>query len=212
VKVNGRKGVLSKPLVARYALAMLVPFVAIAVVAFLPDKTEIINNRVANEMQQKKCAFNEIDADKLAYEIANHYYQFNVIDVRSPDEFDAFHLPLAINIPYKDLMNKKYEQYFNQKAKTNVFYSNSDSLTQVAYLKVKYIGYSNNLILRQSADTFRKMFYDIQPPVANAPKQAVNEYLFRSKAAADMERLSDALKNMGKEVKTEVKVAKGGCS
>jgi rhodanese-related sulfurtransferase len=211
-KVNQRKATLPRPLMTRYGIGIALLFVILAVVSFLPDKNQIIENRIAEAKRQQKCVFKEIEADKLAYEIVNHYYQINVIDVRSPEEYEAYHLPLAINIPFDEMMDRQWESIFKQTLKTNIFYADGDTLVRMACLKAKFIGKSENMILRESIGEFRQMYTNLQPPAPDALKQEFNVYNYRSKAAADMENLAKALGNIGKPVKMEVKVATGGCS
>lgn len=211
-KVNRTAEIISTRLKRNYAFASLIPFLAVVVVAFLPGRQDIIQHRIAQAQRQKKCVFYEVGADKLAYEIVNHYYQLHVIDVRSPEEYEKFHLPLAINIPFKEITDRKWEKVFKQNVKTNVFYADNDTLVRMSCLKAKFVGNSKNLVLKESAQEFRKMFYDLKTPGPMASKQELNEYNFRSKAATDMQHLTNALKNIGKPVTKEVKVVAGGCS
>jgi len=211
-KVNKTTWELSRAWKSRYAVASVIPFVIIAVVAFLPGRQDIIRYQIAQAQRQKKCVFYEIAADKLADEIVHHYYQLHVIDVRSPEEFEKFHLPMAINIPFEEITHRKWENIFKQNVRTNVFYADNDTLVRMSCLKAKFVGHSKNLILTESVQEFRELFYNLKTPGPTASKQELNEYNFRSKAAADMQHLTDALKNIGKPVTREVKVATGGCS
>ncbi len=211
-KVRRKTYILPGKLKLRYAIASLVPFFVIAGVAFLPGRREMIQNQIAQAQRQKKCVFYEISADKLADEIVNHYYQLHVIDVRPPGEYEKFHLPLAINIPFEEIADRKWEKVFKQNVKTNVFYADHDTLVKMSCLKAKFVGNSKNLVLKESVQEFRKMFYDLKVPGPTASKQELNEYHFRVKAAAEMQHLTDALKNIGKPVTKEVKIASGGCS
>jgi rhodanese-related sulfurtransferase len=211
-KVNKRKAEMSKGLWTKYVLGAGLLFAVLATVSFLPDKNQIIQNRIEDHKRQQKCVFKEIEADKLAYEIVNHYYNINVIDVRSPEEFETYHLPMAINIPFERMMDREWERIFKQTLKTNIFYADGDTLVRMACLKAKFIGKSENMILRESADNFKNMFTNLQPPAPGALKSEINLFNFRSKAAADMENLANALQNIGKPVKMEIKVAQGGCS
>src|SRR5690606_16088160 len=114
--------------------------------------------------------------------IVNHYYSLNIIDVRSPEDFEKFHLPMAINIPFENMMERQYEPLFRQKIKTNVFYADGDTLVRMACLKAKYIGNSDNLIMRESAREFQEMFYLAEAPPPDAPKNELGAYTFRSVA------------------------------
>jgi hypothetical protein len=136
-KVNNRKPEISSSLRNKYALSAAALFIVLAVVAFLPGKKDIINNRIAEAKRQQTCVFKEIPADKLAYEIVNNYYELNIIDVRTPEEFEAFHLPMAINIPFEQMMERQYEPLFRQRLKSNVFYADNDTLVRMACLEGK---------------------------------------------------------------------------
>jgi rhodanese-related sulfurtransferase len=202
-----------KKWISRYTFASIIPFIIIAVVTFLPSRQEIIAHKIAEAKRQKKCVFQEIPADKLASEIVNHYYQLNIIDVRSPDEFEAYHLPLAINVPFEEITQRKWEHLFKQKVKTNVFYAENDTLVRMSCLKAKFVGKSKNMVLHETATEFKAMFYNpVAPDLASATKKQLNEYNFRSKAARDMNNLTEALKNIGQPVVKEIKAAQGGCS
>lgn len=198
--------------VRRYWMAASVPLIVILALAVLPSKPEIIQNKIAEAKRQKKCVFKEMAADRVADEIVNHYYHYNVIDVRSPEEFEAFHLPMAINIPFDEITERKWETYFKQTVKTNIFYADDSVKVRMSCLKAKFIGKSDNYVMRETAQDFKKMFYELQEPGLYASKQMLNEYNFRSKTAKAMDDLTEALKNIGKPVTTEVKVASGGCS
>lgn len=118
---------------------------------------------------------------------------------------------MAINIPFENMMERQYEPLFRQKIKTNVFYADGDTLVRMACLKAKYIGNSDNLIMRESAREFQEMFYLAEAPPPDAPKNELRAYTFRSVAARKMDNLVDALKNIGAPVKREVVQVKGGC-
>ena len=195
----------------RYVWAAASVFVVLAVVAFVPGKQDIINMRIAQTQRQQTCVFKEIPADKLAYEIVNNYYSLNIIDVRSPEEFEAFHLPMAINIPFDQIMERQYEPVFRQRIKTNVFYADSDTLVRMACLKAKHIGKSENLIMKESAMEFRQMFYELEEPMPGSLKTDLQTYHFRSTTAQKMDDLVSSLKNTGAPVKREVVTVRGGC-
>ncbi len=210
-KVNNRKSIIEPKLRNQYVLAAASVFVVLAIVAFLPGKEDIINRQIAEAKRQQTCVFKEIPADKLADEIVNNYYSLNIIDVRSPEEYNEFHLPMAINIPFENIMERQYVPLFRQRLKTNIFYADSDTLVRMACLKAKHIGKSDNLILRESARQFHNMFYETEEPPAGTSKKEMQIYHFRLEAARQMDNLADALKNTEAPVKREVVRVRGGC-
>lgn len=194
-----------------YALSAATLFLVLGIVAFLPGKKDIINFKINQAKRQQTCVFKEISADKLVGEIISKYYSLNIIDVRSSEDFEKFHLPFAINIPFEKMMDRQYEPLYRQRLKTNIFYANNDTLVKMACLKAKFIGHSENYILKESATEFQDMFFQTTPPQANAPKSEVDIYNFRKTSGEKMTNLADALKNIGAPVKRKVTIVKGGC-
>ncbi|MDD4143684.1 MAG: YeeE/YedE thiosulfate transporter family protein [Prolixibacteraceae bacterium] len=210
-RVNKRASLLGIQLRKRYIAAVILLFAVLTTVAFIPGRNDIIKMRIAEARRQQTCVFKEIPADKLANEIVNNYYKFNIIDVRPEQEFEKYHLPMAINIPFGKMMELQYQSVFRQRLKTNVFYADSDTLVRMACLKAKYIGRSDNYILKESVGEFREMFFEAEPPPPNALKSQIDLYNFRTVTAQKMEYLVNSLKNIGAPVKMEPVTVKGGC-
>ena len=211
-RVNKKQNIINIGRKKRYIIAFGALFIGMATVAFVPGKNDVIQHQIAQARRQKKCVFKEITADKLAYEIANNYYKFNIIDVRSPEEYKKFHLPLAINIPFEHIMDREWESVFKQHIKKNVFYADNDTIVRMSCLKAKHVGKSDNYILKEHALAFEQMFYNIHEPQASAPKEAYEIYHFRKQTAMKMNDIVESLQNIGKPVKKEIKKVKGGCS
>jgi rhodanese-related sulfurtransferase len=211
-KVTGKPNLVDPRWKRTYMFGMIAPLVLVAIVAFAPGKQDLIQYRISEAKRQKTCVFYEISADKLAYEIVNHYYRINIIDVRSPEEYAEFHIPMAINIPYDQIMEREWEHIFKQKNKVNVFYADADTLVRMACLKAKYIGKSSNLILTEHAQVFRRMYYGLERPAPEAPKSEFEEFHYRSQHALMMDNLLKSLQNIGKPVQKEIRQVRGGCS
>ena len=210
-RVNKRKNELDPSLRNKYSLAVAALFGVLAIVAFLPGKQDIIEMKIAKAKKQQTCKFKEIPADKLANEIVNNFYALNIIDVRTPSEFEAWHLPMAINIPFDQIMERQNEAIFNQKLRKNIFYADNDTLVRMACLKAKFAGKSENLILRETAGEFRKMFFEPDTLTAGVSKAMLNTYNFRSEAARKMTEMEAVMKSRSAPVKKEVVKVRGGC-
>jgi rhodanese-related sulfurtransferase len=210
-RVNRRPSVLNQGLKRNYASGIVVLFIILGIVALLPGRDDIINLRIAEAKRQQTCVFKEIPADKLANEIVNNHYKLNIIDVRPAEEFELYHLPMAINIPFEQIMEIQYQSVFKQRLKRNIFYADSDTLVKMSCLKAKYVGKSDNYILKESVDEFRKMFFETDAPPLNATKSQLDLYNFRKSAAQKMDYLVNSLKNIGAPVKQQPVIVKGGC-
>ncbi len=212
-KVNKRPVRFSGKMVVRMSTVAVLPFLIIAVSSFTPDKKTRIMEYVNNPVNYKNCAPHEIDEDKLAFELVNNYYEYNIIDVRSPEQFKKYHLPLAVNIPLDSMMNREWEAYFTRGFKTNIFYSDDTVKAKKACMLSGLLGKANHLLLKTSVDKFRTDFYEPQMPPANASKDIVNLYYFRVKSARQMEDLAKSLERFNSKPKViKFKKAAGGCS
>ena len=148
----------------------------------------------------------------MAYELINNHFRINLIDVRSSEKYKEYHLPLAVNIPVDSMMNREWNDYFVKSHKTNVFYADIDTTARKACLLARFLGSSDNYILRESTTEFRDMFFGAVTPTPGALKKDVSVFNFRTKAAADLLNLENALKKFSEPVKKKVQKARGGCS
>jgi len=211
-RVNDRKTGLSRWRVLKFASLAAIPFVIIILLVITPSKQEYLLAKIREAREQQKCVFKEISADKLAHELLHNHFKINLIDVRSPEKFKEYHLPLAINIPVDSMMARGWSDIFTQEYKTNIFYADQDTTAKKACLLANFMGESENYILRESTEQFRELFYDPEPPPHDAIKEIVDAYHFRLKAAQDLEGLENALKKFSQPVKREFRKIKGGCS
>lgn len=210
-RVNKRKDELEPGLRNKYSIAVASLFVVLGIVAFLPGKQDFIEMQIARAKRQQTCVFKEMPADKLANEIVNNFYAMNIIDVRTPEEFEAWHLPMAINIPFDKMLERQNEAIFNQKLRTNIFYADDDTLVRMACLKAKFAGNSENMIMRETAGEFKKMFFEADTLPVGADKRLLNIYNFRTDAARRMTEMEAAMKSRSAPVKKEVVTVRGGC-
>lgn len=211
-RVNKIKTDFSSTRIIRNFALVFIPFAVIILIAITPSTQEYIQQQIREIRQQQKCVFKEYVADKLAFELINNHYKLNLIDVRNNEKYKEYHLPLAINIPVDSMQNREWSEYFIQKHKINIFYADIDTTAKKACLFARFIGKSDNYILKESTGKFRDMFFNITPPLPNALKEDINVYQFRSGAAVDMMNLENALKKFNQPVKKKVKIIQGGCS
>lgn len=210
-RVNDVNAKLPKEKVIIYSSAVGIAFLMLVITAITPDSKTRLESRINRELQQKDVTSVVISPDKLANEIVNNYYKINIVDVRSPEAFKAYHLPFAVNIPIEKMSAREWKTILKQKHKANYFYADNQQDAKKAYLFAVSLGNANNYILSESAGGFKKMFTDLVPPSENAGKNEQNIYNFRKKAATDMATLVDALKNSTQPVVAKTTKIKGGC-
>ncbi len=72
----------------------------------------------------------------------NDTSNFILIDLRNPRQFAIGHLPHAISIPSKNILDKKHEKILKSKA-VKLFYSDDPSLTRLTVTIAERAGYQN---------------------------------------------------------------------
>ncbi len=212
-RVNGIPLTLPRQRILKTAFFALLPFVVVAMTAFTPDEKEHVEAMINNPVYAKEAKSKTIEPDQLAMEIINNYYKWNIIDVRSPAEFKAWHLPLAINIPLDSMQNREWEPYLMQRFKKNIFYSDEASETEKAFALAEVMGKSDNYILDGTARQFKKMFFTPVPPGPDASKDEVDLYHFRKRSGIQMKELTRSLERFNSKPKVrKLRKVQGGCA
>lgn len=69
--------------------------------------------------------------------------KYQLIDIRTPHDFAINHLPGAINIPSKHILDEEYYNILNQDEKINVLYCKGGHQAIDAYLMLKQLNFKN---------------------------------------------------------------------
>jgi len=149
-----------------------------------------------------------------------------LIDVRSAEEFAAYSLPKAINIPLERILDKDekgnyiWGDVLNQDIKTNIIYSNGTVYASQAWMLISRMNFKNNYILNGGLNTFFENIIKPKVPLASASQSEIDLYNFRKAAAmyfgggGSIPAVStDAKSSEGSPVVKKKKEAKsgGGC-
>ncbi|MBI9066810.1 MAG: rhodanese-like domain-containing protein [Salinivirgaceae bacterium] len=159
-------------------------------------------------------------ADQIADYIVQKDPSIQLIDVRSSDEFDSYHLPGAINIPLSDILSEDLEGYLDQDVKNNVFYSNGTVNANQAWIICKQRGFKNNYVLQGGLNYWAENIINPQKPDDIAPSDEFAKYDFRKAMSAALG--GGTLETKTEEVQTNAalpaitkkkkkKKAAGGC-
>ncbi len=210
-KVNKITPEYSKKTIYKYSALAALPFVVLIFTAILPSRMEIIQKNIADEKRLEECVKYEIDADKLAIELVNNYHKINLIDVRTKEEYEKYHLPLAINIPLSDIFDSKYYDYFRQNYKTNIFYADDNLSARKAFLSTNYIGASEAKILNCSSQSFKSLIIEPAVPEAGVGKDILNLYYFRTATAEKLLNIQNIMKKFDAAPVENKATKKGGC-
>lgn len=211
-KMNNRETKWFKPTIIKNSIIVATPVLIVFIVIVTPTKTELMDARIDEKIAAGECNPKMMNPDKLAYELMNQYYKYNVIDVRSPEEYKEFHIPTAVNIPLDDLHKKENLGLVLQNIKVNVFYGANIHQSQRACMISKYFGKSDNFALSFTADEFNKQYFLMAEFNPDASKTEVDLYKFRKEAGVKLKEIGEAVANLDKPVVKKVTRVKGGCS
>lgn len=211
-KITNEKADWSRANIFKTVKWSALPIAILIFIAATPTRDEFVMAKLEKKAKTGECAPKLIDADKLAYELINNYYAYNLIDIRSKEEYDSFHIATAINIPLEQLKNLEYRPLFRQRIKTNVFYGASLNSASRACLLARYHGDVNGLALKENADQFHQLFFLPKALGATPTKQELTIKLFRESAARKMAEIETAVSSMSKPIEKKVRVVQGGCS
>ena len=161
---------------------------------FLIPLALIIAAIPANTTKQYKLTADELLAQAVSHEpyvhpdnVADMLIQkdplLQLIDVRTPDEYDKFHLPGAINIPLPDLLSVEYEDIIDQDEQMNVFYSNGTLKSNEAWMITRQLGYKNNYVLQGGLNYWAEVIMNPVPPSQTSPDEEIARYNFRKGAS-----------------------------
>ena len=120
--------------------------------------------------------------DEIADMIVNKDPSLLLIDVRSKDEYEKFHLPSAINIPLSALLDDPWKDYLNQDLRLNVFYSNGTVYANDAWMVTRQLGYQNNYVLQGGLNYWVETIINPTPPENTSPNEEIAKYDFRKGA------------------------------
>lgn len=123
-----------------------------------------------------------LSAESVADMIVKKDPSFQLIDVRSQDEFEKFNLPGSINIPLTDLLSEQFSDILNQDLKMNIFYANGTLAANEAWMITRQLGYSNNFVLEGGLNYWFDTILNPQKPSSLNSDEEFAKYDFRKSA------------------------------
>lgn len=162
-----------------------------------------------------------ISPEEVADRIVKKDPSLQIIDVRSKDEYEKFHIQGAINIPITDLLSPDYSAILDQDIKMNVFYSNGTITANQAWMITRQLGYNNNYVLEGGLNYWFESILSPKKPESTSSDEEFARYDFRKAASAalgggSVEPLSAAESPSAMPIKPIIKSPKkkkaaGGC-
>ena len=153
-------------------------------VAMIQENTTQQYKLTANEMLKEVQYGSElIHPDELADWLINNDPSIQLIDVRSPEEYEKFSLGNAINIPLSDILSDDWVDYLDQGIKMNILYSNGSTNSNEAWMILRQLGYENNYVLQGGLNYWVETILNPQTPKSTDPNDEIAKYDFRKGAS-----------------------------
>jgi len=188
------------------------------VAAILPQKKnssmELDAQQLLNEIQLEN---HIISIDEMVNALINNDPEYQLIDLRSEEEYKKYNLPGSINIPFEKLFDDEWAPYIDQIARKNVFYSNGTTLSSEAWLLTRQKGIKNNYILQGGLNNWYATIVEPTEPGSINGEQAIFDYQARMGAKQFFTGEGAAEASSGVQAKKPVprkkkKMVAGGCS
>jgi len=154
------------------------------VIAMVPENTTKPYKLTAEEMViEVQSAAEMVGADDVAHWLISKDPSLQLIDVRSPDEFQKYHLDGAMNIPISVILSDEYRDYVDQGIKMNVLYSNGTLDSHKAWMILRQLGFENNYVLEGGLNYWFDTIMNPQEPSTYSPNEEFAKYDFRKAAS-----------------------------
>jgi rhodanese-related sulfurtransferase len=185
------------------------------ILAFLPSSGNYSFHTKPGKVLAEALDVNSyITADQVARYMVTEDSTIQLIDLRSPAEFNSYTIPGSINIPYSELLSKDLENHLNPGVR-NVFYANGDHLANYAVVIASGLGFSNNCVMRGGLNEWYRvvMNSEFTGERISARENALFEIRTRArKQFTEVNSMPDSLKARYRESKEiERKKLDGGC-
>jgi rhodanese-related sulfurtransferase len=115
---------------------------------------------------------------KVSHLLKNKESQMQLVDIRPEEEYLKFSLPGAVNIPLKQILDKKWESFFVDNTHDIVFYCHGEMDAAKAWYLCTQVGYPDTYVMQGGLNNwFRNIhkLYDESFDFNNADVPEVKE-------------------------------------
>jgi rhodanese-related sulfurtransferase len=152
------------------------------ILAFSPVSNKPVHaidpNKMANEIIKRS---DHITAEQLGALIIDEDPDYQLIDLRDPEEYEKFHIKTAINIPMEKLFTEDYLQYLDPE-KLVVLYTNGGTHAAQAWVLLQTKGYINTAVLLGGLNYWVDVYSNPNPPQGVYADSEIFTYQFHESA------------------------------
>lgn len=122
-----------------------------------------------------------ITAEQLGSLIIDEDPSYMLIDVRSPEEYENFHIKSAINVPLEKLFSSEGLEQLDR-TKLLILYSNGGTHAAQAWIMLKQFGYKNALVLLGGLNYYVDVYSNPKAPEGVYADSEIFRYQFLKSA------------------------------
>ena len=167
----------------RNTILSLLVFMAL-LMAFIPTDTilrfKLDPAEMLTEIQEDMYM---IHPDQIAEMLIQKDPYLQLIALRTPEEFENFHLAGAYNIPLSRILDEENLAVFDQDIKMNVFYSNGSTNAQAAWILLRQLRFNNNYVLQGGLNYWTETILNPSKPTNMQADDEIAKYNFRKGAS-----------------------------
>ena len=145
-------------------------------------------NNTARQVEPEKLLWDIIQptryvsTDKVAKWIIQKDPSIELVDVRNLNEFNAFSLPNAFNVPIDSVITSSGNQYFGIQGTKVVLFANDDILSDQAWVLLRRLGFKNTYVMKGGLNRWIETIIQPVEPSEGQPITAFEQYEFRKGA------------------------------
>jgi rhodanese-related sulfurtransferase len=94
--------------------------------------------------------------DQVARFVVSEDSSVQIIDVRTPEEFNSANIPGSINLPYDKLLDADPATILNNGKSKNIFYSNGDMIANYALTITRGLNLNNTFVMKGGMNEWYK--------------------------------------------------------
>lgn len=164
---------------------------------------EIDPNQMANEIIDRN---DHITAEQLGRLIIDEDPDYQLVDLRSVEEYDKFHIKTALNLPMQKLFTDDNLDYIDPE-KLVVLYTNGGTHAAQAWVLLQAQGFTNTTVLLGGLNYWVDVYSNPTPPEGIYADSEIFNYQFRASAGDYlMGNLKSENKKPGKTSAPEIQI------
>jgi len=156
------------------------------IIAFVPanntQKSQIASEDLIAQVLESSIY---VQADELAHWIIDKNPAYQLVDIRSNQDYTTYHIPDNIHIPFSDLNTLEAEEQLDGE-KMIILASNGNTRAGQAWILLKQMGYEEVYILAGGLNNWINVFNNPQHPTGAYTDDELFTYQFRKAASGTL--------------------------